>query len=114
MLRLSPIGESSRVALQALVAIGGLVLYPATLGFGPADPYRLGFAHPGFVCVLLLVALAAWSVRLHLVASCLAVGVAAWAAGALESRNAWDYLIDVPVTAWALGALGWRLLRRAR
>ncbi len=114
VLRLPPIGESSRIALQALVAIGGLVLYPATLGFGPADPYRVGFAHQGFVCVLLLVALAAWYRRLHLVASCLAVGVAAWAAGALESRNLWDFLLDPLLTAWAFGALGWRFLPRRR
>jgi hypothetical protein len=105
VLRLPPVGERSRVALQALVAAGGLLLYPMTLGFGPADPYRLGFAHAGFVWALLLLALAAGYGRLHLVASCLAIGVAAWAAGALESRNLWDYLLDPLVTAWALGGL---------
>jgi hypothetical protein len=110
VLRLPAIGEGSRVALQALVATAGLVLYPLTLGFGGADPYRVGFAHAGFVFTLLLLALGAWYARLHLVASCLAIGVAAWAAGALESRNLWDYLLDPLVTAWALGALARRLL----
>ncbi len=112
VLRLAPIGERSRVALQALVATGGLLLYPLTLGFGPVDPSRLGFAHVGFVCGLLLLALAAWYGRLYLVASCLAIAVAAWAAGGLESRNLWDYLLDPLVTAWALGALTARLVRK--
>jgi hypothetical protein len=112
VLRLPPIGEGSRVALQVLVATGGLLLYPLTLGVGPADPYRLGFAHVGFVCSLLLLALAAWYGRLYLVASCLAIAVAAWAAGALESRNLWDYLLDPLVTVWALGALTARLVRK--
>ena len=114
VLRLPPIGERSRVALQALVATGGLLLYPLTLGFGPVDLYRLGFAHVGFVCSLLLLALAAWYGRVYLVASCLAIAVAAWAAGALESRNLWDYLLDPLVTTWALGALTVRLVRRRR
>jgi len=114
VLRLPPIAERSRVALQALVVPAGLLLYPLTLGIGGADPYRIGFAHAAFVWTLLLLALAAWYGRLHLVASCLAIGVAAWAAGALESRNLWDYLLDPLVTAWALGALAWRLLRTAR
>ncbi len=114
VLRLPPIGERSRVALQALVATGGLLLYPLTLGFGSADPYRLGFAHAGLVWALLLLAVAAWYGRLPLVASCLAIGVAAWAVGALESRNVWDYLLDPLVTAWALGALTRRLLRTLR
>jgi hypothetical protein len=114
VLRLPPIGERSRVALQALVATGGLLLYPLTLGLGPVDPYRLGFAHAGFVWILLLLALGAWYARLHLVACCFAIGVAAWAAGALESRNLWDYLLDPLVTAWALGALAWSLLQALR
>jgi hypothetical protein len=114
ILRLPPIGERSRIALQSVVAIAGLLLYPLTLSAGGPDPYRIGFARAGFVCALLLLALAAWYGRLHLLASCLAIGVAAWAAGALESRNLWDYLLDPLVTTWALGALASRRLRVLR
>ena len=109
---LPAVSDRSRLALQALVAAGGLLLYPLALGFGPADPHRLGFGHAGFVVTLLLVALACACARLHLPACCLAIGVAAWAIGALESRNLWDYLLDPLVATWALGALAGRLVRR--
>ncbi len=93
------------LALQLLVAAGGLVLYPAALGLVAPDPYRLGYSSPGFVAALFLVALAAWLLGLHLVAVCVASAVLAWAVGACESRNLWDYLIDPLLSAYAAGAL---------
>jgi hypothetical protein len=113
-LGLAAIEERSRIALQALLAAGGVLLYPLTLGFGPVDPYRLGFAHAGFVCaVLLLAAGAAWR-RRHFVASCIALAVLAWAAGLGESRNLWDYLLDPLVVAWGLSALARRMVTSSR
>lgn len=108
VLGLATIHARSRMALQTLVGAGGVLLYPLAMGFGPADPYRFGFAHPGFVLALLLLAAAAWFRRLLFVASCVALAVLAWAAGLGESRNLWDYLLDPLVAAWGLGALAWR------
>ncbi len=114
VLGLATIEARSRIALQALVAAGGVLLYPLALGFGPADPYRFGFAHPGFVLALLLLAAAAWFRRMLFVASCIALAVVAWAAGLGESRNLWDYLLDPLAAAWGLGALAWRLAASER
>ena len=112
VLPLPTASERSRLALQGLVATGGLVLYPLALGFGPADPYRLGFAHVGFLCTLLLLTVASWYAGLQFVATCLALAVLAWAIGALESRNLWDHLLDPLCATWAVGALGRRLVGR--
>ena len=111
------IDARSRLALQVLVAAGGLVLYPLALGLGPFDPYRLGYANPWFLGGLLALAVAAGLRRLTLVAGCLALAVLAWAVGLYESRNLWDYLVDPLVAAWGLGALllrGVQALRRPR
>jgi hypothetical protein len=105
------IDARSRLALQALVAAGGLALYPMALGLGQFDPYRLGYANPWFLAGLLALALAAILGRLTPVAVFLALAVLAWAVGGYESRNLWDYLVDPLVAAWGLGAL---LLRGAR
>jgi hypothetical protein len=101
----------SRLALQLPVAAAGLALYPSALGLGPLDLYRLGYANPWFLGGLLALALAAGFFRLTLVTWCLALAVLAWALGAYESRNLWDYLVDPLVAAWGLGAL---LLRGAQ
>ena len=111
------IDARSRLALQVLVAAGGLALYPPALGLGPFDPYRLGYANPWFLGGLLALAVAAGLRRLTLVTWCLALAVLAWAVGAYESRNLWDYLVDPLVAAWGLGALllrGVQALRRRR
>ena len=111
------IDARSRLALQVLVAAGGLVLYPLALGLGPFDPYRLGYASPWLLVGLLALAVAAGLRRLTLVAWCLALAVLAWAVGVYESRNLWDYLVDPLVAAWGLGALllrGVQALRRPR
>jgi hypothetical protein len=105
------IDARSRLALQVLVAAGGLALYPLALGLGPFDPYRLGYASPWFLALLLALAVAAGFLRLTLVTACLALAVLAWAAGVYESRNLWDYLVDPLVAAWGLSAL---LLRGVR
>jgi len=110
------IDARSRLALQILVAAGGLVLYPLALGLGPFDPYPFGYASPWFLVVLLALVVAAGLRRLTLVTGCLALAVLAWAAGVYESRNLWDYLIDPLVAAWGLGALllrGTLALRRS-
>ena len=108
-----PIESRSRLALQSLVATGGLLLYPLALRPGALDPYRVGYADSWFLVSLLLLALAAWCWRLDLVALCLSLAVLAWALGFGESRNVWDYLLDPLLAAWGLGALLLRWRRSA-
>ena len=108
-----PVEPKSRLTLQALVALGGLALYPLALGRGGLDPYRLGYASPGMLSALFLLAVVAWLWDLRLVAACVALAVLGWAVGACESRNLWDYLIDPLVSVYGLGALLLRGAKRA-
>jgi hypothetical protein len=109
--RWGPIDAKSGLAVQVLVAVGGLALYPPALGLGPFDPYRLGYGDPWLMFALLLLAMAAWFLGFHLVTLCIVLAVLAHAAGSYESRNLWDYLLDPLVSTWGLCAL---LLRGAR
>jgi hypothetical protein len=104
-LGLPAVGPRSRVLLQALAAAGGVVLYPAVLGFGRWEPYRAGFAGGPLLWAILLMAALSWLCRLHFAASCLSLAVLAWAGSAAESRNLWDYALDPLVAAWGTGAL---------
>jgi hypothetical protein len=107
-----PVEDKERVALQVLVAVAGLGLYPLALGIGTFDPYRLGYANPWLMGTLLLVALTTWLWRLHLATSCIALAVLAYSVGWYESNNLWDYLVDPLVAAWGLSALLVRAARR--
>jgi hypothetical protein len=98
------IDRRSMLALRWLATVGGLVLYPLSLGLGAGDPYRLGYGNPGFLVVLLAVALAALFLDLRLATVCIGLGVLAWALGTYESRNLWDYLLDPLLFAWAFSA----------
>jgi hypothetical protein len=108
-LGLPVLGRRSRTVLQALAAAGGLLLYPAVLGFGRWEPYRAGFAGGPLLWVILLLSVLSWLGRLHFAASCLALAVLAWASSAAESRNLWDYALDPLAAAWGTGALLARL-----
>jgi hypothetical protein len=100
-----PADDRTTITLQGLVLVAGLVLYPLALGLGTWDPYRLGYGNPWLLATLLAVALAALVLDAPLVTFCIALGVQAWALGAFESRNLWDYLIDPLVFVWAAAAL---------
>jgi hypothetical protein len=104
----APIDPRNKLALQSLLAAGGLALYPFALGVGTGDPYRLGYANPWFVGLVLLLALAAWLRHLDLVSLCLALAVLAYALGGLESNNLWDYGLDPLVSIWGLSGLLFR------
>ena len=106
-----PADDRTTLALQGLVLVAGLVLYPLALGLGAWDPYRLGYGEPWLLAALLAVALAALVLDAPLVTFAVALGVQAWGLGACESRNLWDYLIDPLLFTWAASAL---LLRAAR
>ena len=108
----SPADARDRLALQILIASAAVILYPLALGFGPFDPYRLGFANPWLIGALSLAALAAWRARMPFAAFCIALALLAWTLGWYESENVWDYLLDPLLSAWALGALALRGSRR--
>lgn len=91
-----------RRALLILIALAALMFYPLAMGMTAFDPYRLGYGDPRFVTGLLLLALAAWLWKYHLIASCIAFAVLAWTAGWYESDNLWDYLLDPFIAIYAL------------
>jgi len=92
-------------AICRLVAVTALVFYPLALGFGPFDPYRLGYGSPWFLTGLLLLALGAWAGRFHLISVCIALAVMAHAIAWNESTNLWDYLLDPLVSLYAIFAV---------
>jgi len=92
-------------ALCWLLALAAAFLYPFALGWTRFDPYALGFASVEFITALLLITLASWWARLNLVVIVVVVAALAFLAGAYESRNLWDYLIDPLVSFYALAWL---------
>lgn len=103
----------SGFVLPVLIALAAVALYPMALGLGLFDPYRLGYGDPWFMCVLLVMALAASFRQFNAVASCIALSVFAWSIGWYESNNLWDYLLDPWVSAYAVVALMKHGLRRS-
>ena len=96
------VDRREETALCRLVAVTALVFYPLALGFGPFDPYRLGYGSPWFLTGLLLLALGAWIGRFHLISICIALAVLAHAMAWNESTNLWDYLLDPLVSIYAI------------
>ncbi len=108
------VGEQDRLAMLRAVLIAAVLFYPFALGLGMFDPYRLGYGNLWLLAALLGVAIwAAWRYSV-LLASCLALAVAAWSAGWYESPNLWDYLFDPWLACYALavqlktGYLRWK------
>lgn len=93
-----------------LIAITGLLFYPAALGLGAIDPYQWGFInkdHGLFPPLLFLVLLAVLMVfallkNYSLLLLSLVLSTLAYQAGLLESRNLWDYLLDPLIFIYAL------------
>ena len=99
------IGHRDKRALCWLLAPAGAFLYPFALGWTRFDPYALGFGSAGFIATLLLMTLACWWARLNLIVLVVVVAAFAFLAGAYESRNLWDYLIDPLASFYALAWL---------
>jgi hypothetical protein len=101
-------------ALFWLVAPGAAFLYPFALGWTPFDPYALGYGSMAFVAALLLVTLAAWHFRCNVVVLIVIAAALAYLAGAYDTRNLWDYLIDPLASLYAVVGLLRAALDRAR
>jgi hypothetical protein len=96
------IGERDLRALCWLCVLAAAFLYPFALGWTPFDPYSLGYGSIGFLTALSCVTLAAWWARLYVIVFIVVAAALAYLAGAYESRNLWDYLIDPLVSVYAL------------
>jgi len=96
------IGRRDRQALCWLLALAAAFLYPFALGWTRFDPYALGFGSVEFITALLLTTLAAWWARWYVIVFIVVAAALAYLAGAYESRNLWDYLIDPLVSVYAL------------
>ena len=91
-----------RTAVLTVVAVAALFLYPLALGWGDWDAYRPGWGAPGMWAILLLISLLAWARGLRLLPALVGLALLAWTAGALESTNLWDYLIDPWLAIFAI------------
>jgi len=96
------IGLWDRQALCWLLALAAAFLYPFALGWTRFDPYALGYGSIGFLTALLVITLAAWWARLHVIVLVVIAAALAYLVGAYESRNLWDYLIDPLASVYAL------------
>lgn len=98
-------------ALLALIAIAGLLLYPATAGLTVFDPYDLGFSGWTVPVLMVLIAIAGWVLVARDVAWWIALAAALFLARAANSHNLWDYLIDPFAMIVAVALLGLHLAR---
>ena len=96
------IGHLDLRALFRLLVLAAVFLYPFALGWTRFDPYALGYGSIEFLTALLLIALAAWWARLQVIVLVVIAAALAYLAGAYESRNLWDYLIDPLASVYAL------------
>jgi len=96
------IGLRDRQALCWLLALAAAFLYPFALGWTRFDPYALGYGSIAFLTALLVITLAAWWARLHVIVLVVIAAALAYLVGAYESRNLWDYLIDPLASVYAL------------
>lgn len=106
--------RKDRQAAWLFGGVAGLLLYPLALGWGPFDPYGLGWHFgPLFVSVAVLaVALIFCDNRFGVV---LVLAIAAWHLRVAESANYWDCLLDPFYCLASVGVLGfraWHALRK--
>jgi len=99
------IGHRDKQALCWLLALAAAFLYPFALGWTRFDPYALGFGSVEFITALLLMTLAAWWARWYVTVFIVVAAALAYLAGAYESRNLWDYVIDPLVSIYAVAWL---------
>lgn len=111
-----PLAPRQRLTLLVVFGMLGLCLYPAALGLGPFDPYRLGFSPRPMIIVAGLLTLLLLLLRNLLGVLMLTLATLAFSFGILASTNYWDYLLDpfVVLYCWlALIGYGVRKLRRS-
>ena len=103
--------RQDRQAAWLFGALAGLLLYPLALGWGPFDPYSLGW-HFGPLFVSVAVLASVLILRKNRFGVVLVLAIAAWHLRAVESGNYWDCLIDpfyFLVSAGSLSSWAWRV-----
>ena len=103
--------RQDRQAAWLFGALAGLLLYPLALGWGPFDPYSLGW-HFGPLFVSVAVLASVLILRGNRFGVLLVLAIAAWHLRAVESGNYWDCLIDpfyFLVSAGSLSSWAWRV-----
>ncbi|CAA2142137.1 hypothetical protein [Hyphomicrobium sp. ghe19] len=88
-----------------MLAVLGLVLYPAAVGFLNYDSYVLGYS--GYLLPIAIAVILAYAIYRGYFITALAINAAiiAFLAGAGQSLNLWDYVVD-PV-AWIIATATW-------
>ncbi len=92
------------------VLLFALIFYPMAHGFGPFDPYPLGYQPWAIIIALMPVAVALWWRRKPMGILILAGDLAAYATGVFP--NFWDVLIDPLLVLLALAIVGRHLAIR--
>ncbi|PAU87968.1 hypothetical protein CK507_09055 [Pseudomonas sp. WN033] len=88
-----------------LFALMGLFLYPAAMGLGMLDPYRLGYGPDGLLlAVAALTLLMLWRGN-RLAVLMLTLATLGYALELKASGNYWDYLLDPFIVLFALWSL---------
>ena len=104
----TPSPFSPRPALGLVVF--GLLFYPSALGWGPFDPYALGYQPwPLLAALIPLAGMLFWR-RQNTWLTILALDLAGYASGLFA--NLWDALLDPLLFLLALAMVSHRLLRR--
>ncbi len=106
--------------LFILVAITGLLFYPAALGLGMLDPYQWGYmnSYRGIAVPMIFLSamagllLLAVAMNNTVIILCITAAPAALTAGVMESKNIWDYLIDPLVVIFGLVTLGFHYTKQ--
>ena len=106
----TPSPLSYRPALGLLLFIA--LFYPATLGWGPFDPYALGYQPSALLAALIPLAGTLWWRRLDSWLIILAIDLAGYASGLFA--NLWDALLDPLLVLLALIVVGHRLVAGIR
>ena len=94
LFRVPAIARRENLALNGVVAVAAVFLYPVALGWGDWDAYRLGWSSWGLWGTLLALSLVFWLKGLRLLPLLVGLALLAWSAGLMESTNLWDYLVD--------------------
>lgn len=81
-------------ALQVIVLVAGVVLYPASLGMTMTDPWQWGFEPRWMIALTGLLAVAVGLAGGWTLAILPGMATMAFVLGLKESANYWDYLID--------------------
>ncbi|PTN31617.1 hypothetical protein [Desulfonatronum sp. SC1] len=103
-----------RQSLILLAGIGavGLVLYPTALGLTRFDLYAWGYFATPMLAGIGLLGFIALALRLHWIVFILGAALLTAGLDLLPSGNLWDHLTDLPLTLFALAALGVLTVRR--